>query len=122
MSRQSLAPTTTFTCINLSPSLTLALLCLQATREARREAQETEKRRKSTLPDNMPGMRKGSLTDSRAPPPCTPCTRTASAEQNQTRARVRRQGGLEGVGEGCYRAQRRRLTLQCVALRRSIDA
>ena len=95
-------------------SLTLGLSpCLQATREARREAQETEKRRKSTLPDNMPGMRKGSLTDSRAPPPCTPCTRTASAEQNQTRARVRRQGGLEGVGEGCYRAQRR-LTLRCV--------
>ena len=74
-------------------SLTLGLSpCLQATREARREAQETEKRRKSTLPDNMPGMRKGSLTDSRAPPPCTPCMphthRFRGAEYNQ------------GAGEG----------------------
>ena len=69
-------------------SLTLGLSpCLQATREARREAQGPGKRRMSSLPDNMPGMRKGSLTDSRAPLPRTPCMphthRFRGAEYNQ---------------------------------------
>ena len=71
-----------------SPSCTLPTL--QATREARREAQETEKRLKSSLPDIM---RKGSFSDSRAPPPVLPAFRTLTAWTAQNKTRARAQGG-----------------------------